>query len=111
MGQGTTFFFTVTLGRTDAMALAPDSGVLGACKDLTVLVVDDNPLARELMRAMAQSLGWRVEVACDGAQALGMLDARTQAGQPPVDAILSIGICPAWMAGRLWRKCKKCCPP
>ena len=49
---------------------------------MPVLVVDDNPVARELMLTMGQSLGWAVETADGGEAALALVDERARRGEP-----------------------------
>ena len=91
LGQGTTFYFTLTLPYSQE---ATEHGVerahsvpKGALKDLSVLVVDDNPVALELMQSMAASWGWMVDAASSGAQAVAMVAARNQGALPPYHAI------------------------
>lgn len=40
---------------------------------LSILVVDDDALCRELLRSVLEAMGYQVEVACDGRQALEMV--------------------------------------
>jgi CheY-like chemotaxis protein len=47
---------------------------------LRTLVVDDNPVARDVMAHMVQSLGWEVDLAESGEQALELLVRKTEAG-------------------------------
>jgi CheY-like chemotaxis protein len=54
---------------------------------LRVLVVDDNPHAREILAAMARSWGWQVDVAEDGTQAIALVNACAQANQPGYQTI------------------------
>jgi PAS domain S-box-containing protein len=87
LNHGSTFYFTLTL--TSA------SGILGDTEpapprtrmNMTVLVVDDNPVALELTAAMAQSWGWQVDTAASGTQALATVAERARVSQPPYDAI------------------------
>ncbi len=98
LGLGSTFSFTVTLPlatptpistptstpttpQLAAPALAP------AATDLRVLVVDDNPIAREVLSGMAKSLGWQVDTAADGAAALSLVQHRESAGLAPFQAM------------------------
>jgi CheY-like chemotaxis protein len=70
-GRGSRFHFRVTLPLAEAApAIAPAPATA-----LSVLIVDDNPSAREIMGAMAGSLGWRVELADSGESALARLQA------------------------------------
>jgi signal transduction histidine kinase/CheY-like chemotaxis protein len=81
LGQGSTFHFTLTLpvaqdSESSAPALAEPPPV-----GLRVLVVDDNPTALELLGQMAESLGWQVEPAASGEEALAKLAACRTAGK------------------------------
>ncbi len=69
-GQGSEFFFTVRLGLKPASNDATP-GVQGMLRGTRVLVVDDNASAREILVAMARSLGLDAEQAADGEQAVG----------------------------------------
>ena len=68
-GQGSRFSFTTRLGVQAARAAAAPSGVQG----LRVLIVDDNPSARQILMEMARALGMRADSARDGAHALELL--------------------------------------
>ena len=89
-GVGSTFHFTVTLGAAPAPPRAVTNTAPTAQRlnsPLRVLVVDDNPQARDLMATMARSWGWQVDVASDGVQALEKVNACAQASQPGYEAI------------------------
>ncbi|MDP2005461.1 MAG: PAS-domain containing protein [Rubrivivax sp.] len=76
LGQGSRFHFTLTLPvaeASEAPAPTPPAG-------LRALVVDDNPTARELLRHMTESLGWQVDLAASGEEALAMLAAGQASG-------------------------------
>jgi two-component system sensor histidine kinase/response regulator len=84
LGQGSTFSFAVTL------ALAPETEQdreATPATNLRVLVVDDNPTAREILAAMVESLGWQVDLACDGVQALTLMRTHSAPGQMPYQAV------------------------
>jgi signal transduction histidine kinase/DNA-binding response OmpR family regulator len=66
---GSDFSFTVQLGWKPAEEL-PSSAESLDLKDMHVLVVDDNSTAREILQGIAASLGFRVDVAANGEQAL-----------------------------------------
>ncbi len=92
LGKGSTFHFTLTLPVGDALAVDVDAAEEdqrgdGLTEDLSVLVVDDNAIARELVQHMAQSLAWHAEVAADGAEALQLMQARQVAGRQLFDAV------------------------
>ena len=52
----------------------------GLQKNLNVLVVDDNALSRNVLRAMAESFGWQCDTADGGYQALRMIQANVERG-------------------------------
>jgi signal transduction histidine kinase/CheY-like chemotaxis protein len=82
LGKGSRFFFTVTLPiaaesdqqERESMLARADSASWRA------LVIDDNPTAREVLEHMGQSLGWKIDLADNGAQALQMLEQRKTQG-------------------------------
>jgi len=69
LGQGSEFFFTVRLGLKPAFADAP-SPARDTLRGTRILVVDDNASAREILVAMARSLGLDAEQVADGEQAV-----------------------------------------
>jgi len=78
-GRGSCFHFAIRLAIAPAMLDRPDEpatdepprrAVIAGLERLHVLVVDDNPTALEILARMARSLGWRVETATGGAEAL-----------------------------------------
>jgi signal transduction histidine kinase/CheY-like chemotaxis protein len=83
---GSTFHFTLALSSADHVPNEPDVAVVRTPMALRVLVVDDNPVARELLTHIAQSWGWQVDAAASGEQALALVKARAQCGQPPYEA-------------------------
>ena len=86
-GQGSNFYFTLTLaipGCLDAFDESPATQL----QSLSVLVVDDNETAREVLSKMAQSWGWQVETASSGAEAIHRVSARESANQPAYQAII-----------------------
>jgi PAS domain S-box-containing protein len=89
LGQGSTFHFTLPLMAADQTSAEPllPININRLAGPLNVLVVDDNPTARSILRGMAQSWGWQVDVADNGAQAVAWVSARAQTGQAPYQAI------------------------
>ncbi|HEY0858192.1 MAG TPA: response regulator [Albitalea sp.] len=83
-GKGSRFSFSARLGVQPAAA-APlgDEGLQGA----RILIVDDNPSARQILVGMARTLGMRAESARSGEQALEML-AREDAHDDPYHLVL-----------------------
>jgi CheY-like chemotaxis protein len=89
-GVGSTFAFFAVLQRVrviPAELLQPASSGMAPQH---VLVVDDNPVAGDLMQRMMQSLGWTADLASSGAQALEMIGARMGQGHPvfPYDTVV-----------------------
>ena len=90
-GQGSSFWFTLTAPLAEELAPAQDmGGVAHAPKDLTVLVADDNPVNLKVASAMLKRLGYTVQTANNGREAV---DAVTQAvlhgaGSHPLAAVL-----------------------
>jgi PAS domain S-box-containing protein len=78
-GNGSRFRFTARLGVQPASAQPATHDSLQGAR---ILVVDDNPSARQILVGMARALGLRSDSATDGAHALQMLeleDARNDA--------------------------------
>jgi CheY-like chemotaxis protein/HPt (histidine-containing phosphotransfer) domain-containing protein len=79
-GQGSTFSFQLRLG----LAAEPESRLPPAPAQTNAqrtLIVDDNDIARDLLAAMASTLGWQVDAAQSGAQAVALLQERVRNGQ------------------------------
>ncbi|MDC8772229.1 CHASE domain-containing protein [Roseateles albus] len=79
LGRGSRFAFTISL------PLAPDqqqgdASAQGAA--WRTLIVEDNTHARVLLASMGQALGWQVEQAASGDQALSLMQAAARAGMP-----------------------------
>ena len=53
-----------------------------------MLLVDDEEIPREMAARMLRQLGYRVTVACDGHQAVELLEARAEQGAPPYALVL-----------------------
>ena len=66
-GRGSCFHFSVAFGLQPEAAPAPRDAEL---QGMRVLVVDDHPAARELLRTLATAFGLQAETAADGAAAL-----------------------------------------
>jgi two-component system sensor histidine kinase/response regulator len=88
LGQGSTFYFTITLPAANRVADDPATPPERLASDLDVLIVDDNAMARELLASMAQSWGWRVDAAESGPQALALIAARAANSRPPYQLFL-----------------------
>ena len=88
LGQGSTFHFTLTLPNTDQVLPVSDVACAALSGPLDVLVVDDSSQSLEIMSAMVQSLGWNVDLASSGAEAVARVQARKQAAQAPYKIML-----------------------
>lgn len=88
LGQGSNFHFELTLPATESASETPLQHRAQALQGLRVLIVDDSPLAREVMTRMGQSLDWRVETAAGGAEAVATVRARAKTGAAPFEAII-----------------------
>ncbi|PWC34235.1 response regulator [Azospirillum sp. TSO35-2] len=88
VGKGSVFRFQVEFGRhagtggSDA-ALPPRL----VPRDLSVLVVDDNATARDVLSEIAAAFGWSVTACCDGRAAIDELE-RAAAGGRSYDVVL-----------------------
>ncbi len=86
VGQGSTFSFSVPLPLLEIVAerncLPAPQQAEWYTPGFPVLVVDDNPIARELMTTMGTSMGWHVEAAESGDVALTRMTQRIQRGEP-----------------------------
>jgi len=80
-GEGSQFSFSVELqSMEDELDLPPPEALDLEC--MHVLVVDDNPTAREILRDIASSLGFLVDAAGSGEQALEMATTAQEQGNP-----------------------------
>jgi PAS domain S-box-containing protein len=82
LGKGSRFFFTVTLPIAAEEALDEQAHMRARADSASwrTLVIDDNPSAREVLEHIGVSLGWQVDLAQSGEQALQMLEQRTAQG-------------------------------
>jgi two-component system cell cycle sensor histidine kinase/response regulator CckA len=98
----------VGVGTTFSIYLPASYGVCsteqdGAARLLSgqgkILVMDDDNMVRELVSNMLTSLGYEVEEACDGAEAIALYQSAQEAGQPFTAVILDVTI-PGAMGGK-----------
>jgi PAS domain S-box-containing protein len=87
VGKGSRFYFDLTLPIADASKSAELTRGTGSSAPLVVLVVDDNPVALDVLAGMARSVGWVVDTASSGAQAIAMVENRILSGAMPYDAM------------------------
>jgi two-component system sensor histidine kinase/response regulator len=79
-GVGSTFWFTARLGRGQAVKrdYVPEPDL----RDRRVLVVDDNPLARQIISQMLVSMTFRVDEVSSGEEALPAVSVADEADDP-----------------------------
>ena len=82
-GKGSEFSFTAWFGVSDKK-LQERVILPTRLNDLRILVVDDNPMAREILREYLVSMGFRVEEACNGEAAIAAVE---QAADDPFGVI------------------------
>jgi PAS domain S-box-containing protein len=78
-GRGSRFHFSITLPVVPELADSPPA----ARSDTTALyalVIDDHPVARDVLALMCRSLGWQVDLADSGEQALALMQSQAEAG-------------------------------
>jgi len=82
VGEGTTFHFTVHLGRTDAQPLKVVPAEVETLKNMHALIVDDNRTNRQILYAMLMQWRMTPSQAAGGPEALLKLGKACTAGQP-----------------------------
>ena len=86
-GQGSRFHFELRFGLQPSVAAPTPTGSDDNLVGTRVLVVDDNAAARELLSAMSQALGLRVDAAAGGEEALVRV-VQADAGDAPYQLLL-----------------------
>lgn len=81
VGKGSTFHFTARFGL-QSQPLPRRALLASELQGRRVLLVDDNPTAREVLGDMMRRLGLNVQVAHGGEEALASMREAQQAGQP-----------------------------
>lgn len=83
-GQGSTFWFTATVGLATQPAANSNSAMLNTAsvapevfQGLRILLVDDNELNRLVGQEMLEAAGFIVDLACDGQQAIDCIACTT----------------------------------
>ncbi|MDP3702347.1 MAG: PAS-domain containing protein [Hylemonella sp.] len=87
VGKGSRFHFQITLGVAQDDAPAIEAPAQAELRELQVLVIDDNPLAQQVLQAMVEPMGWQAELASSGEEALALIRQRIASGQRPHDAV------------------------
>ena len=78
-GQGSCFDFEIVLAQAPELPGAAPTQPASAAP-WRALFVDDNPIAREVLGRMGESLGWQVDLADSGEQALTLLQQQAERG-------------------------------
>jgi CheY-like chemotaxis protein len=88
LGKGSSFFFTLAMPVVPEPKDGPQDLAQQMAESMEVLVVDDNPFARDLLCAMVQSWGWKVDAAASGVAALELARSRAANGTAPYQVLL-----------------------
>jgi PAS domain S-box-containing protein len=84
VGEGSRFHFELGLPEAPVDA----QGELMQRPGFKVLIVDDNPMAREVLQGIGESLGWDCDLAASGEQALALVHLAAEQGEPHYQLIL-----------------------
>ncbi len=87
LGQGSRFYFRLRLPLPAQAAVTPAAQPAQPGRAQRVLLIDDNPITRQVLQALVRPLGWQAELAGSGEEALARIEAIQRAGEPPFDAI------------------------
>jgi len=98
MGTGATFTFYLPASQKEVPTRIAIEGVLTPGKG-DILVVDDEEMLRDVASSMLTSLGYKVEVVKDGAEALELYKKAKEEGHP-FDAVIMDLTIPAGMGGK-----------
>ena len=79
LGVGSEFWFIVPFQEGEAEA---EDGAIAILQDLSILIADDNPIARESLSAMVRGIGWRDEVVASGREVIDHLRKHGSAVHP-----------------------------
>ncbi|MGP0174778.1 CHASE domain-containing protein [Pseudomonas sp. NCHU5208] len=82
IGAGSRFWFDIDLGASNGGDLLVQTR--SDSEHLRVLIVDDNPMALQLLQQTILDLGWQADTAASGEEALRCV----QQAQPPYDIVL-----------------------
>jgi two-component system, sensor histidine kinase and response regulator len=80
IGEGSTFWFTLPLEPVEVTGVMPNLKTQPGMH--RVLVVDDNQTNRRVIAGHLQHVGYEVELACSGAEALTLLQPRSESTRP-----------------------------
>jgi PAS domain S-box-containing protein len=80
-GRGSDFRFTALFGQSAQPAPVQPAVVPEELGALSVLVVDDNDTARQVIERMCTAFGWAVDTAASGEEAITALERKREAGR------------------------------
>ncbi|WP_175254060.1 PAS domain S-box protein [Pseudomonas sp. BMW13] len=80
LGEGSHFWFTLELPIVQQKSIKDDLPPSEHC--LRVLVVDDNPIAGQVLKQTIESIGWQAELVNSGVHAVGKTLAAASEGNP-----------------------------
>ena len=86
-GEGSHFSFTLPLQTAPAQANDSMEAAGPSPSQQRVLIVDDNPVARDLLSKMTRSWSWPTDTASSGMQALALIRAHLPSDAFPFDVI------------------------
>ena len=74
--QGSCFWFTIRVGAAapEPLRLVAQSGTIGPATGFRLLLVEDNPINQKVARLVLDKLGYQVDVANNGFEALDAVD-------------------------------------
>lgn len=81
-GHGSDFHFTAVFGHVPNALADPGRRARMVPRDLSVLVVDDNATAREVLSELVSGFGWNVVTADSGTTALDHVNRANELGSP-----------------------------
>jgi CheY-like chemotaxis protein/HPt (histidine-containing phosphotransfer) domain-containing protein len=82
LGQGTTFWFTLPLRYQRSAQPSPDISGIPGLPGVRVIIVDDNPVNRQVLQAQLEGWGISSESAASGLQTLDRLLEALRQGNP-----------------------------
>jgi two-component system sensor histidine kinase/response regulator len=87
LGQGSRFHFQIRFPVTEMPVSDAPVPVIPALGTLKTLIVDDNAIARDVLRHMVESMGWQADTASDSAEAIARVEACATENTPPYAVI------------------------
>ena len=86
-GRGSAFTFTACFALCDRSVAPPTRSAVLSCR-LQVLIVDDHPVACDMMVRLVSSYGWQAVAVSTGREAMAAIDQSMAANGIPFDLIL-----------------------